>query len=84
MGTIPPGALDELKLLVYPVSTKTAVVEEDSSAGNPNYTDGVSYHDALAGAYGGKFDGTFAGNPENTTLNNFTTSGKVVRSDFYQ
>jgi hypothetical protein len=84
MATIPPGALDELKLLIYPVSTPTAVVEEDSSAGNPNYTDGASYHDALAGAYGGQFDGTFVGNPENTTLNNFTTSGNVVQSDFYQ
>jgi hypothetical protein len=84
MVTIPPGALDELTLLVYPVSTATAVVEEDSSAGNPNYTTGVSYHDALAGAYGGQFNGTFAGNPENTTLNNFTTAGAVIRSDFYQ
>ncbi|MFZ0826117.1 MAG: hypothetical protein WAO02_01710 [Verrucomicrobiia bacterium] len=84
MATIPPGALDELNLLVYPVSTPAAVVEEDSSAGNPNYTDGVSYHDALAGAYGGQFNGNFAGNPENTTLNTFTTAGKVVRSDFYQ
>lgn len=84
MATIPVGALDQLKLPVYPVSTKTAVVEEDSSAGNPNYPNGVSYHDALAGSYGGAFDGTFAGNPENTTLNNFTRSGNVVRSDFYQ
>ena len=84
MASIPPGALDQLNLLVYPVSTKTAVVEEDSSAGNPNYTDGASYHDALSGSYGGFFDGTFVGNPENTTLNTFTTSGKVVRSDFYQ
>ena len=84
MATIPPGALDELNLLVYPVSTPTAVVEEDNSDGNPNYTDGVSYDDALTGAYGGDFNGTFAGNPENTTLANFTTSGSVVRSDFYQ
>ena len=84
MVTIPPGALDQLNFLVYPVSTKTAVVEQDSSAGNPNYTDGLSYDDALTGSYGGNFDGNFAGNPENTTLNNFTTSGTVVRSDFYQ
>ncbi len=84
MVTIPPGALDELKLLIYSDSTPTAVIEEDSSAGNANYTDGASYHDALAGAYGGQFNGTFVGNPENTTPNNFTTSGKVVRSDFYQ
>ena len=84
MVTIPPGALDELNLLVYPVSTPTAVVEEDNSDGNQNYTDGVSYDDALTGAYGGDFNGTFAGDPENTTLANFTTSGSVVRSDFYQ
>jgi hypothetical protein len=84
MMTIPPGALDQLNFLVYPVSTKTAVVEQDSSAGNPNYTDGLSYDDALTGSYGGNFDGNFAGNPENTTLNTFTTSGTVVRSDFYQ
>ncbi len=84
MATIPPGALDELNLLIYPVSTSTAVVEEDSSAGNPNYTDGVSYHDALTGAYQSDFDGKFQGNPENSTPNNFTTAGRVIRSDFYQ
>jgi hypothetical protein len=84
MATIPPGAYDEFNLLVNSNSTATAVVEEDSSAGNPNYTDGVSYHDALAGSYGGNFNGTFVGNPENTTLSTFTASGNVVRSDFYQ
>ena len=84
MEAIPPGALDQLHLLVYPVSTKTAVVEQDNSDGNPNYTDGLSYNDALAGSYGGNFDGNFVGNPENTTLNNFSTSGSVVRSDFYK
>ena len=84
MGTIPPGALDQFNLLVYPESTATAVVEEGSSSGNPNYTDGVSYHDALTGAYGSDFDGKFAGNPENTTTNKFVTQGKVARSDFYQ
>jgi len=84
MATIPPGARDELTLLVYPVSTPTAVVEEDNSDGNPNYTDGVSYHVALAGSYGSDFNGYFEGNPENTTLGNFTTSGSAVRSDFYQ
>ena len=86
MATIPPGALDQLNLLVYPVSTATAVVEENNSIGNPNYTDGVSYHDALAGAYGSAFDGKFenGGNPENTTLSTFTKSATVVRSDFYQ
>lgn len=84
MATIPPGALDEFNLLVYPESTATAVVEEDNSDANPNYTDGVSYHDALAGSYGSDFNGTFAGNPENTTASNFILKGAVVRSDFYQ
>jgi hypothetical protein len=65
-------------------STATAVVEEDISAGNGNYPTGSSYHDALFGSYGGNFNGTFQGNPESTTKANFTTSGKVLRSDFYQ
>ena len=84
MEAIPPGALDELNVLVFSNSTPTAVIEEDTSAGNPNYTDGVSYSAALNGSYGGNFDGTFGGNPENTTTNNFTTKGAVARSDFYQ
>ena len=84
MATIPLGALDELTLAVYPASTATAVLEEDSSAGNPNYTTGVSYHDALNGSYGGNFNGTFVGNPENTTLSTFTKGGTSVRSDFYK
>lgn len=84
MATIPPGAVDELNLMVYPQSTYTATIEEDVSDANPNYTDGVSYHAALAGSYGGNFNGTFAGNPENTTLSTFTSGGQVVRSDFYR
>lgn len=84
MATIPPGALDQLNFDINPASTPAAVVEEDSSAGNQNYPDGVSYHDALTGSYGSDFDGKFQGNPENTTLANFTTSGTPVRSDFYQ
>ena len=84
MATIPPGALDELNLAIYPASTPSAVIEEDSSSGNPNYTDGVSYHDALAGSYGSDFDGKFQGNPENTTPANFIITGTPVRSDFYQ
>jgi hypothetical protein len=87
MATIPPGALDYLNLLIYPQSTSTAVIEDNASGGNPNYTDGSSYYDALFGAYGGNFNGTFTvsqGNIENTTAGNFTTSGTVARSDFYQ
>jgi hypothetical protein len=84
MQAIPPGALDELNLAIYSQSTSTAVVEEGSSTANPNYTDGISYQDALVGSYGSDFDGKFTGNPENTTPSAFITSGKVVRSDFYQ
>jgi hypothetical protein len=85
--TIPKGAYDEYGLhQIYPESTASAVVEEDTSSGNPNYSTpgAASYHEALAGSYGGLFDGKFQGNPENTTPGNFSTSGKVVRSDFYQ
>jgi len=90
METIPPGALDEYNLGVYPNDSTTAVVEEDSSAGDANYTDGLSYHDALTGSYGGGFGGAFQGNPENTTTNSstpskaFTGLGQAQRSDFYQ
>jgi hypothetical protein len=93
MATIPPGALDELNLAIYPQSTSTAVVEEGNSVNpaNPNYKDGLSYQDALAGAYGGNFDGKFQGSPESITPNNpqhpnlsFTGAGQPQRSDFYQ
>lgn len=84
MATIVPGAVDELNEGIYPASTASAVIEEDNSDDNPNYPDGSSYHDALAGSYGSDFNGTFQGNPENTTPNNFTSHGTVTRSDFYQ
>ena len=84
MQAIPPGALDELNLAIYSQSTPTAVVEEGSSTANPNYTDGISYQDALAGSYGSGFDGKFQGSPEITTPSTFVTAGKLVRSDFYQ
>ena len=90
MATIPPGAFDEYNKGVYPNDAAIAVVEEDSSSGNVNYTDGKSYHDALFGSYGSaSWNGTFQGNPENTTINGngnikFTLLGQVARSDFYQ
>ncbi len=91
MGTIPPGAVDSFNRSVYPATTSTAVLEEDVSDGNANYVTGVSYHQALAGASGGQFNGTFVGNPENTTTNDisdptqaFTGAGQVQRSDFYK
>lgn len=82
MGTIPPGTVDEFSF--NPDSSTTAVIEQDNSSGNPNYPTGQSYHDALDGGYGSQWDGTFQGNCENTTPSSFTTSGTVVRSDFYE
>jgi hypothetical protein len=86
MASIPPGAVDELAALFSPDSTASAVIEDNNSTDNPNYsTPGASsYDDALTGSYGGNFDGTFEGDPENTTLDTFTTGAAVVRSDFYQ
>lgn len=94
MATIPPGASDCFSGPVYPQSTPQAVLEPDSSStppGNSDYLTGVSYHDAISGAYGSDFNGTFQGNPENTTTNDvsdptqsFTGAGQVQRSDFYQ
>jgi hypothetical protein len=64
------------------LNTAMAVIEPDSSSG---YSFGaLSYKDSLSGAYGGRFNGTFSGNPENVTPGDFTTSGTVLRSDFYQ
>jgi hypothetical protein len=64
------------------LNSATAVIEPDSSSG---YSFGaLSYKDSLLGAYGGRFNGTFSGNPENVTPSDFTTSGTALRSDFYQ
>ncbi len=91
MATIPPGAADSFNRNVYPASVPASVLEEDISDGNANYPDGVSYHQALAGSFGGAFNNTFVGNPENTTTNDvadptqsFTGAGQVQRSDFYK
>ena len=88
MATIPPGTVDEAAYIpsgaLSTLNTATAVLEGDISASNPAYKTGQSYRDALLGAYGSQFNGSFQGNPENTTPAIFTTSGTVVRSDFYQ
>ncbi len=88
MATIPPGTVDEAAYIppgaLSTLNTSTAVLEGDISASNPAYVTGQSYRDALLGSYGSDFNGTFQGNPENTTPASFTTSGTVVRSDFYQ
>lgn len=83
MQAIPPGAKDNS--LFNGLNTATAVIEPDASSGNQNYLTGQSYHTALdPNNTGDNNFGAFSGNPENTTLANFTTSGQVVRSDFYQ
>jgi len=67
------------------VNTDTAVVEQSASKNSANYRNGgLSYNDALTGSYGGNFNGTFQGDPENTTPSTFATDGLVVRSDLYQ
>ncbi len=85
MTTIVAGAVDAATFSPEAAfNTATAEIEEDVSASNPNYPTGQSYREALFGAYGSDFNGTFQGNPEITTTNKFTIQGKVVRSDFYK
>ena len=85
ISTIPTGAFQNLGAGYNDGgSTATAVIEESASSFNLNYPVGTSYTDSLLGSRHGKFNGTFQGNPENTTPANFTTAGKVLRSDFYQ
>jgi hypothetical protein len=81
MSSIPPGAVDNLNF--KSVNTSSAIVEpDDANNTNPNYKDGQSYVGTLGPNF--DFNGDFVGDPENTTPANFTTSGTVVRSDFYQ
>jgi len=80
-ANIPPGATNNM---AYDANnTSTAILEPDSTS---TYFVGTSYHFALAGGSGedNNFNGTFQGNPENTTPGNFSTGGTVQRSDFYQ
>ena len=83
MGTIPAGALDELNLLIY--STTPA---RRGGGGQRQWQSQLHRRRQLSRCmivpYGGNFNGTFVGNPENTTPNNFVTAGNVVRSDFYR
>ena len=83
MATIPVGSVAYNNANPNPNNTANVVIEESTSAGNGNYLVGNSYSTTLLGAYGGNFNGLFQGNPEKTTANNFQTTGKVVRSDFY-
>jgi hypothetical protein len=82
MKPVPVGASDSLANVTSPNSSATAVIEPDGSG---NYDQGLSYKDAIFGqGTEATFDGSFEGSPELTTSNNFSVSGKVVRSDFYQ
>jgi hypothetical protein len=83
MNKVVQGAQDEFTFNA--ASTGTAVITEDSSVGNINFVNGLSYRDAIFGAGStANFYTTFQGVPENTTPNNFVTAGKLQRSDFYQ
>jgi len=76
-------------------STSSAILTEDNSVDNPNFgtgpSGGTSYRDAILGQTStANFNTTFQGVPEQKTpsglgaANNFTTAGKVQRSDFYK
>ncbi len=83
MNKVVQGAQDEFTF--NGASTGTAVITEDSSIGNINFANGLSYRDAIFGSGStANFFTTFQGVPENTTPNNFITAGKLQRSDFYQ
>ena len=86
IATIPIGAAVNFGAgLNDSASTSSAVIEEDSSAGNKNYPSGLSYHDALFGNFGSAtWDGYFQSTPENKTTATFTTGGAVERSDFFR
>jgi hypothetical protein len=81
MQNVPPGATNNA---TYDANnTSMAILEPDSSS--TSYGVGQqSYGDVLTGSYKSDFNGTFQGNPENTTPGNFSTGGTVQRSDFYQ
>ena len=77
MTTIRDGAVD--RRYNNTNSTDTAVIEPDDSS---TYTAGQSY--SLIIGVDGNFITDFQGNVENTASGTFTTSGQVMRSDFYQ
>jgi hypothetical protein len=80
LTSIPAGAKSNLGFKSQ--NTTNAIVEPDDTS---SYLDGQSYSGALIGSDSlVNFNGFFQGNPEKTTLANFTTLGAVVRSDFYQ
>jgi hypothetical protein len=81
ISTIVPGATGNLGYNA--VNTASAIVEPDDTTGNsPYYLRGNCY-DFVVGP-NSDISGDWEGNIELTTPSTFTTSGKVVRSDFYQ
>ena len=85
MGSIPPGALDELNLAIYSQSTPTAVVEE----GTAFIRQPQLHRRPLLSRRAGRlvwqrFRRQISGQPGEHHASTFATSGKVVRSDFYQ
>jgi hypothetical protein len=83
MSTIVPAVN-----LSYKVgNTSSAVVEPDDTTGNSSYyPQGASYDYVIQGPNTQVFNfyNNWSGNPEITAPANFTTSGNVIRSDFYQ
>jgi hypothetical protein len=80
LTSVPAGAKSNLGFKLQ--NTANAIVEPDDTS---SYLDGQSYSGALIGSDAlVNFNGFFQGNPEKTTLANFTTLGAVVRSDFFQ
>ncbi len=70
-------------------NTATAVLEPDSSGSSSFFTylstSGLSFHDVIDPVGAGLFNyGSFQGDPENTTPNNFSTSGSSSISDLYE
>jgi hypothetical protein len=84
IGAIVTGATNNLA--AFGVNTSSAVVEANITLTSAFYTTGLSYRDSIVGVNGSQanFATSFQGVPENTTPNNFSTAGKVARSDFYQ
>jgi len=83
MSTIPVGAsyIYGKNAAISP-STAGSVIEPQSPG---SFFAGQSYYTSLFGGLSSPtFGGLFQGNPENSTPGNFSTSGTVVRSDFYQ
>ncbi len=86
MAKVPQGAASFNAANPNANNSSTVVIEasDTPSLQDPGYAaGGTSYSSALAGSFGGNFNGFFQGNPEKITPGTFTTAGKVVRSDFY-